>query len=69
MSEGRARKKGGFTSDTARAAGKIGGAMVSRDREHMRRIGKKGALEIRRRAKETGGATAVEDPPVDEVEA
>jgi uncharacterized protein len=31
-----------FTSEEARAAGRKGGEAVSRDREHMRQIGKKG---------------------------
>ena len=31
-----------FTSEEARAAGKKGGQAVSRDREHMREIGKRG---------------------------
>lgn len=31
-----------FTSEEARAAGRKGGQAVSRDREHMREIGKRG---------------------------
>ena len=31
-----------FTSDEARAAGRIGGEQVSTDRDHMSRIGKQG---------------------------
>lgn len=40
-----------FTSETAREAGRKGGQSVSKDKAHMRRIGKLGA-EARRREKE-----------------
>ncbi len=33
-----------WTTDTARAAGKVGGSRTARDREHMREIGKKGGI-------------------------
>ena len=33
-----------WTTDTARAAGKVGGSKTARDREHMREIGKKGGI-------------------------
>lgn len=35
-----------FTSAEARKAGKVGGGVISKDREHMSRIGKRGA-EVR----------------------
>ena len=31
-----------WTSETARVAGRMGGSTISRDREHMRAIGRKG---------------------------
>ena len=31
-----------WTSETARVAGRMGGSTISRDREHMRTIGRKG---------------------------
>ena len=31
-----------WTSETAREAGRMGGSIISRDREHMRAIGRKG---------------------------
>ncbi len=37
--QGRAHE---FTADEARVAGRLGGEMVSRDREHMRAIGRAG---------------------------
>jgi uncharacterized protein len=36
-----------FTADEARAAGRKGGVSVSRDREHMSRIGRTGGLKSR----------------------
>jgi hypothetical protein len=36
-----------FTADEARAAGRKGGVSVSRDREHMSRIGRAGGLRSR----------------------
>ncbi len=36
-----------FTADEARAAGRKGGVSVSRDREHMSRIGRAGGLKSR----------------------
>jgi uncharacterized protein len=36
-----------FSSDEARAAGKKGGEIISRDREHMSLIGKKGGEHSR----------------------
>lgn len=36
-----------FTADEARAAGRKGGVSVSRDREHMSRIGRTGGLRSR----------------------
>lgn len=36
-----------FTADEARAAGRKGGVSVSRDREHMSRIGREGGLKSR----------------------
>jgi hypothetical protein len=38
-----------FNSDEARAAGRKGGEMVSRNREHMAEIGRKGGRSSRRR--------------------
>jgi uncharacterized protein len=45
-----------FNSDEARAAGRKGGEKVSKDTEHMRRIGRKGGL-----AKKKGKKNEVED--------
>ena len=39
-----------FTADEAREAGRKGGVTVSRDREHMARIGRKGGESSRRRS-------------------
>jgi uncharacterized protein len=36
-----------FTADEARAAGRKGGVSVSRDREHMSRIGRSGGMKSR----------------------
>jgi len=41
-----------FTTEEARAAGKKGGHAVSRDREHMARIGRLGGLTRQRAVKE-----------------
>lgn len=38
-----------YTSEEARLAGRKGGAVISRDREHMSRIGRKGGLARGRR--------------------
>ncbi len=38
-----------FTPDEARAAGRKGGSTVSRDREHMASIGRRGGLRTARR--------------------
>jgi general stress protein YciG len=57
-----AHKKGGahqFTSDEARKAGAKGGRSVSRDREHMAEIGRKGGQA------RSGGAS--EGAPADDV--
>ena len=37
-----------FTSDEARAAGRIGGEKVSTDRQHMSDIGRKGGVSVSR---------------------
>ncbi len=42
-----------FTTDEARQAGRKGGEAVSRNREHMARIGRKGGRESRGRRAET----------------
>ncbi len=54
-----------FSSDEARAAGKKGGEAVSRDREHMARIGREGgqARAGRARQQERGVAAAPPPPP------
>jgi general stress protein YciG len=46
-----------FNTEEARHAGKIGGWVVSRDRKHMARIGRKGgtATARRKRAEEAKG--------------
>jgi uncharacterized protein len=43
------------SGEEARAAGRIGGALVSSDREHMSRIGRLGGLK---RAKRAEGSTS-----------
>jgi uncharacterized protein len=45
-----------FTADEARAAGRKGGVSVSRDREHMSRIGRAGGKSSR--ASRSGGSVA-----------
>ncbi len=40
-----------FTSEEARAAGRKGGMVVSQNREHMARIGRKGGMESGGRAR------------------
>lgn len=40
-----------YTPETARAAGRKGGAKVAADREHMREIGRKGGLARAARAR------------------
>jgi uncharacterized protein len=42
-----------FTSDEARAAGRKGGETVSRDRQHMAEIGRKGGISSRAGVSET----------------
>ncbi len=42
-----------FSADEARAAGRKGGVSVSRDREHMSRIGRAGGLRSRSGAQRT----------------
>jgi len=44
-----------FTSDEARAAGRKGGEVVSRNRDHMSTIGRKGGESRGARARETRG--------------
>jgi general stress protein YciG len=44
-----------FNSEEARAAGKKGGEIVSRNREHMSKIGRKGGEHSRSNRKNTGG--------------
>lgn len=39
-----------FTPEEARSAGRLGGELVSRDREHMARIGRLGGRARRKRA-------------------
>jgi uncharacterized protein len=43
-----------FTREEARHAGKIGGWVISRDRKHMARIGRKGAIANQRSKAEKG---------------
>ena len=43
-----------FTSDEARAAGRKGGEAVSRDRQHMAEIGRKGGISSRAGANGNG---------------
>lgn len=52
-----------WTSDSAREAGKRGGATVSRDRKHMAEIGRKGALAraAKRRKPALDATNAVRD--------
>ena len=46
-----------FTSEEARAAGRKGGAAVSRDRKHMAEIGRKGGANGTRPASQESGVT------------
>ena len=46
-----------FTADEARAAGRKGGVSVSRDREHMSRIGRAGGLSSRAGRRNDGGTS------------
>jgi general stress protein YciG len=46
-----------FSSEEAREAGRKGGQVVSRHREHMVEIGRSGGKARRRRRADTGGAT------------
>ena len=52
-----------FTTEEAREAGRKGGAAVSRDREHMSRIGRNGGLSSR------AGRRVIGLPPVAEAPA
>ena len=60
-----------FTADEARAAGKKGGDAVSRNREHMARIGREGgqarAANRQRRERDAigGGSSSSPSPSVD----
>lgn len=45
-----------FSPDEARQAGRKGGVVVSRDREHMSRIGRAGGLRSRHGRQETPGS-------------
>ena len=47
-----------FNSDEARAAGKKGGEIISRDREHMSLIGKKGGEHSRGTNRKNGSLEA-----------
>ena len=47
-----------FSADEARAAGRKGGVTVSRNREHMSRIGRAGGLSSR-----SGRRTSIPPPP------
>jgi hypothetical protein len=49
-----------FNADEARAAGRKGGVTVSKNREHMSRIGRAGGLSSR-----AGRRTAVSRPPTE----
>jgi general stress protein YciG len=51
-----------FTSEEARAAGRKGGATVSRNREHMSRIGRNGGLSSRAGRGVIGTPPAAEAP-------
>lgn len=60
-----------FTPDEAREAGRRGGVSVSRDREHMSRIGREGGLSsrsgrshARARPREKSAAREGDDPVV-----
>lgn len=44
-----------FTSDEARAAGRKGGEAVSRDRQHMAEIGRKGGISSRAGSSDSDG--------------
>ena len=44
-------RRGGFSSESARVAGRSGGAMVSRDVAHMSEIGRRGAEASQARAR------------------
>lgn len=47
-----------FTTEEAKAAGAKGGATVSRDREHMARIGARGGAARAKRRREEGAGTS-----------
>ncbi len=49
-----------FTSDEARAAGKKGGDSISRDREHMARIGSRGGQARAGKGKKSAGRSSGE---------
>jgi len=53
--KGKAHK---FNSEEARSAGKKGGEIISRDREHMSLIGKKGGEHSRGTNRKSGGLSA-----------
>lgn len=46
-----------FTPQEASEGGKAGGASISRDRDHMSRIGRKGGLKSKGRRKKSDDAT------------
>jgi hypothetical protein len=61
---GRAAHKKGtaheFSADEARAAGRKGGVAVSKDRDHMSRIGRAGGLSSRAGRRNTSAATPLD---------
>ncbi|MBI5710926.1 MAG: stress-induced protein [Candidatus Eisenbacteria bacterium] len=54
-----------FTPDEAREAGRRGGVAVSRDREHMSRIGREGGLSSRGGRRHAGARSGEERPARD----
>lgn len=52
-----------FTSEEARQAGRLGGASISQDREHMAEIGRRGAAARRARLASRGSADETVAPP------
>jgi hypothetical protein len=58
------RRRGGFTSETAKIAGRRGGHVVSRDREHMSRIGRRGVEKRRLGTTPKSDAPAAESGPI-----